>query len=534
MLQVKPSPSVEEAKGELASVLASNLFVRSPQLSRLLEYLCSKYLDGDREEVKEYQIGVEVLGRPSTFDPAEDAGARVEAYRLRKRLKEFYETDGRDHTLRIDVPLGHYTVVFSHVIPPATIPTNGLNHGPQEEAPASNSPLVEPDSPPLVIDPPKRSPSSYRLAIVAAGVVALTLAGFLILRSRASTSTALPPAVRLSQPNAAAVSGTARVPPPALSPQNSVRIVCGRTKNHLDRWGEVWEADRDFEGGTPFQIGRQFIARAYDPKIFQAGRMGNFTYKIPLAPGVYELHLYFMEGTYGPAMPAGGGEISRIFTVLANGKPLLSRFDVYSDAGGSNIGDVRVFKDISPGPGQILTLTFQGLTGMALVSAIELTPTTPHRINPIRIVTQEGYYTDSNGAIWKPDRYYNGGQVATHAVELRGTKDPELFARERYGRFDYAIPVDKGSYRLTLYFAEEYFNGAAPQGQPATRVFDVTCNGVSLLREFELLKEATPATAIVKTFHGLSPNGQGTLLVAFSPVHDYASLYALEVVDETN
>src|SRR5262249_17525749 len=162
---------------------------------------------------------------------------------------------------------------------------------------------------------------------------------------------------------------------------------------------------------------------------------------------------------YGPGMPAGGGEISRIFTVLANGKPLLSRFDVYSDAGGSNIGDVRVFKDISPGPGQILTLTFQGLTGMALVNAIELMPPTPHPINPIRIVTQEGFYTDSNGSIWKPDRYYNGGQTATHAVELRGTKDPELFARERYGHFDYAIPVDKGSYRLTLYFAEEYFNG---------------------------------------------------------------------------
>jgi Malectin domain len=251
--------------------------------------------------------------------------------------------------------------------------------------------------------------------------------------------------------------------------------------------------------------------------------------------GVYELHLYFIESTFGPAMPAGGGEISRLFEVRANGQPLLSRFDIYSDAGGSNIADVRVFKDISPGPDQVLTLTFQGQTGLALVNAIELIPASPHRLNPIRIVAQEGFYTDSGGAVWKPDRYYNGGQSASHSVELRGTADPELFARERYGHFDYAIPVAKGTYRLSLYFAEEYFGpGGAQGGQPGMRIFDVTCNGVALLREFNLAKEGGLGQAVVKTFHGLTPNGQGTLQVAFSPIHDYASLYALEVVDESN
>jgi hypothetical protein len=149
---------------------------------------------------------------------------------------------------------------------------------------------------------------------------------------------------------------------------------------------------------------------------------------------------------------------------LANGKPLLSRFDIYSDAGGSNIADVRVFKDISPGPGQTLTLTFQSASGVALVNAIELNPAIPHRLNPIRIVAQEGFYTDSTGAVWKPDRYYSGGQTATHTVELRGTSDPDLFARERYGHFDYAIPVDKGIYRLSLYFAEEYFAPGTSHG----------------------------------------------------------------------
>jgi len=120
-------------------------------------------------------------------------------------------------------------------------------------------------------------------------------------------------------------------------------------------------------------------------------------------------------------------------------------------------------------------------------------------------------------------------------VEVHGTIDPDLFLRERYGHFDYALPVDKGSYQLTLYFAEEYFgtvNGHG--GQAGTRVFDVFCNGQALIREFDLLKTAGPRQALVKTFHGLTPNGQGTLLVSFAPIHDYASLYALEVLDESN
>jgi hypothetical protein len=247
------------------------------------------------------------------------------------------------------------------------------------------------------------------------------------------------------------------------------------------------------------------------------------------------LHLYFVEGAFGPAMPSGGGENSRLFEVLANGTPLLNRFDIYSDAGGSNIADVRAFKDISPGPDQILTLTFRSQTALALVNAIELTPAVPHRLNPIRLVTQDSFYTDSTGAVWKPDRYYNGGQTANHSVELHGTRDPDLFSRERYGHFDYAIPVDKGTYRLSLYLAEEYFGpGTSHGGQVGTRVFDVFCNGLALLRQFDLLKNAGPGQAVIETFHGLTPNGQGTLLVSFAPIHDYASLYALEVIDESN
>ncbi|HLJ49606.1 MAG TPA: malectin domain-containing carbohydrate-binding protein [Bryobacteraceae bacterium] len=484
--------------------------------------MATKYLEG-ATEVKEYQIGVEVLSRPPTFDPAEDASARVEAHRLRKRLREFYETEGRNHRYRIEMPLGHYAIV----IQPLTAEVV-----PDEKA-------AEPGSSPvatITAAPGNRWSGflNYRFFGLAVLVVAILTAALVMLARRGESSTPPVPA-RASSPAAApAPVLTKTVPPQVATSQTSIRIACGRTQRHTDRWGEMWEADRDFEGGTTFEASRQYIARAYDPKLFQAGRTGNFTYRIPLAPGVYELHLYFMEGIYGPAMPAGGGEISRLFEIQLNGQTLLSRFDIYSDAGGTNVADMRVFKDVSPGPGGILTLAFIGQTGLPLLNAIEIVPAAPHHLNPIRIVAQEGFYTDSSGNVWKPDRYYMGGQTASHALELRGTRDPDLFARERYGHFDYAIPVDKGTYQLSLYFAEEYFGGGNMHTQVGTRVFDVTCNGISLLHDFDLLKEAGFGQAVVKTFHGLKPSGQGTLLVSFTPVHDYASLYAIEVIDESN
>ena len=528
MFEVKVAPSTGEARAELESVLASTLFVRSPRLSRLLQYLCNKYLEGATEEVKEYQIGVEVLGRPPSFDPAEDAAARVEAHRLRKRLKEYYETEGRTHSLRIEVPLGHYAVAFQPMMaePAPEEKEEEIQPGQASAAPAG--------TPPATAKAPAGWRFSNRIAGLSfLGVVLLGAAVVALGWHRGTNPTQV--GWKAAAPAMVSIPSVAKALPSGIAATGSVRIACGRSKTHTDRGGEVWDADRDYEGGTAFEIHRQYIARAYDPRLFQTGRSGNFTYKIPLAAGVYELHLYFNESTYGPSLPAGGGEISRIFEVRANGTPILPRFDLYSDAGGSNIADVRVFKDITPGPGQVLTLSFQGLTGVPLVNAIELVPASEHRLNPIRITAQGGFYTDSTGAVWKPDRYYNGGQNASHAIEIHGTRDPDLYSRERYGRFDYAIPVDKGTYRLSLYFAEEYFGpGGTLGGQPGTRVFDVNCNGVALLREFDLLKEAGLGQAIVKTFHGLTPNGQGTLLVSFSPIHDYASLYALEVVDESN
>ena len=521
--------SPEEATTELNAVLASQAFVRSPRLSRLLSYLCAKYLAGEADQIKEYSIGVEVLERPASFDPASDAGARVEVHRLRRRLQKYYETEGASRKFRIIIPVGHYVPSFVPNLT-ETVPASPVAAGTAEST--SEIPYG------LVADILAREPSTPgRRAIpvgwfTAVGLLLLAGAVFLFLTGRkpASPGTA--------QGRDIVVSASAALPPhglPAASalPGSSVRLSCGRAVSYTDRSGQIWAADRYFDGGAPFDSPRQYVARAIDPKLFQNGRTGDFRYHIPLPKGTYELRLGFVETTFGPGTAAGGGEYSRTFDVKANDRVLLDDFDIYSDANGTNVADTRVFKDIEPAPDGFLHLEFHGRRAPAVVNTIEVSPAPPHRLNPVRIVAQENFVTLPNGTVWSPDVYGIGGQLATHSVEVAGG-DQDLYTRERYGHFEYAIPVDSGSYGVSLYLAEEYFGAGNPGGGgPGSRLFDIFCNGAALVRSLDILKDAGMNRELVKSFHGLTPNAQGKLVLSFVPVRNYASLYAIEVLDES-
>jgi hypothetical protein len=258
------------------------------------------------------------------------------------------------------------------------------------------------------------------------------------------------------------------------------------------------------------------------------------------------MHLYFTETHFGPGSLSGGGETSRMFNILLNGQPLVKLFDIIKDAGGNYIGDERVFKNVSPSADGYLHLKFQRSTEAALLDALAILPATPGKINPIRIVAQNNAYTDREGNIWRPDCYSSGGQLALHVGRgpVSGTPDPGLYAGERFGNFTYAIPVSPGKYKVTLRFAETYWGlqntlpnapdqNGSPVGGVGSRVFDVYCNGVALVRNFDIYKEAGGAlTTKDKTFHNLAPDAQGKLYFSFVPVVDYACVNAIEVQDE--
>src|SRR5260370_36383854 len=89
---------------ELEGILSSPLFSRADRQSRFLRYIVQKRLAGDDESLRETVIGLEVYERPATYDPKTDPIVRVEAARLRGRLREYYETARPDNPVRSQLP----------------------------------------------------------------------------------------------------------------------------------------------------------------------------------------------------------------------------------------------------------------------------------------------------------------------------------------------------------------------------------------------------------------------------------------------
>ncbi len=108
----------DEIRAEADRVLAAGSFQRSERLSRFLRFVVDGALEGKHEQLKEYVLGVEVYQKGADFDPRIDSTVRVEAARLRAKLREYYETEGRSDPVRIDLPKGGYAPLFRRAEPP--------------------------------------------------------------------------------------------------------------------------------------------------------------------------------------------------------------------------------------------------------------------------------------------------------------------------------------------------------------------------------------------------------------------------------
>jgi hypothetical protein len=482
-----PLGAGEDERRELDAVAAA--LANTTRLHRLIVYIGEKYFAGETDKLHEYGIATEVFGRSrSTFNAGEDAIVRVEAHRLRKRLKEYYETEGKDHPIQLSIPPGTYIPVFTR----------------RSAGTAPSAPL------------PRVRWWPYAAALAA---LALSAWGVYALSHRHRTERSAGADSAPAQPAASSGAAFAEVP---------LRIMAGYTgKPQIDSAGAVWQPDRYFQYGGTWDRPQGFVARTSDPMLFDHWRNGDFSYDIPLRPGVYELHLYFVA----TELLSGG---ANTFTVGINGDTVLSGFDVNADALGANIADERIFRDVSPAGNGLLHLGFDSERGSAALTAFEVLPGTPHRQLPIRLVMQATSYTDHSGQFWHPDDYYMNGYTSTKRTQIAGTPDPDVFASERYGHFTYAIPVDtRDRYTLILHFAEFYFGqGASGVGGTGSRVFRVLCNGNTLLDNFDIYKEAGSLHALTKTFYHLQPTAQGKLNITFEPIVNNATVSGIEVIDE--
>jgi len=104
----------------LDRVVNSKTFSRSRSLQDFLTFIVTQSLEPD-QNLKEYRIGVDVLKRGGTFDPAENSIVRVQAYRLRAKLADYYQHEGQAEDLRIDLAPGSYTPVIRECAVVATL-----------------------------------------------------------------------------------------------------------------------------------------------------------------------------------------------------------------------------------------------------------------------------------------------------------------------------------------------------------------------------------------------------------------------------
>src|SRR4051812_1272805 len=102
-----------DVQKQVERLLASATFARSPQLSRFLRYCVEKTLIGRPDQLREQILAVEVFRRARDFEARRDPIVRVEARRLRSKLEEYYQTEGRNDPVLISLQRGDYIARFA-------------------------------------------------------------------------------------------------------------------------------------------------------------------------------------------------------------------------------------------------------------------------------------------------------------------------------------------------------------------------------------------------------------------------------------
>ena len=173
--------SPQDAQAELQAVLRSPIFERSERLQRFLQYICEMTLRGEGAKINEYLIGSEVFQRGPSYSPSEDSIVRRQAHSLRQKLHEYYTTEGKEHSVRIELPVGRYVPAFRRIREEPAVPVQP-------------PPVVEP-----VAIPPKSAPpltGQGRWILTAGGLLLLGAVVGALLHGGASEAPRLSEAVR--------------------------------------------------------------------------------------------------------------------------------------------------------------------------------------------------------------------------------------------------------------------------------------------------------------------------------------------------
>ena len=104
----------EILQSQIARILHSDEFRSCEVLRRLLAYLAEKAASGEADQLKEYVIAIEGLGKPSSYDPQHNSAVRIQVGRLRQKLAEYYRGEGKNDEIVVDLPKGRFRLICQH------------------------------------------------------------------------------------------------------------------------------------------------------------------------------------------------------------------------------------------------------------------------------------------------------------------------------------------------------------------------------------------------------------------------------------
>jgi hypothetical protein len=497
----------EAERRELDWLLTSGVLGRSGNLTRVLRYICEERFAGRADQVKEYSIATEALGRRPDFDPNSDTIVRVTVHSLRKRLLEVYQNEGADRPMRLMLPPGHYDPQFvpAQLEPSETLtplpPEANLTHSGPASVALDRVDVAWPAQPPARIRP-------WSVVVVA---LCVTIAASALWWARNQQNKGSHPL------EFASVAG------PLPPPQATIRALMGSHRQpYVDHSGVTWATGNYCQGGTDVTVPPQKIESTQDAPLYLGGVRGIAHCVFPVTQKLYELHFYFAETSDLPAA-------TRLATLSINAGPAIG-VDVVDDAGGNGIATSTVVTGVAPeNDGSIhIDLTSE----VSLLNAVEILPAPSASQLPVRIVVNSKPYVDSENQLWSADRYFSGGRYGL-PPESAKRANLGLYESDRVGRFRYSIPaVPHARYRVRLYFREPWFgeqNGGI--GGPGSRVFDVAGNGEMLLKNFDILAE-DGTSPVIKTFENIQATAGGRIELSFMPVVNFAIVNAIEVLPE--
>ncbi|HPT28121.1 MAG TPA: hypothetical protein PLZ95_17010 [Bryobacteraceae bacterium] len=113
-----------DVQAQLDRILSSSAFSGSDRHRQFLSFVVNQALKGDTSKLNEFVLGFEVFNRGESFDPRIDSIVRVEARRLRERLKKYYDEEGRNDPIVITIRPRSFVPHFEQRVAPGGSPAS--------------------------------------------------------------------------------------------------------------------------------------------------------------------------------------------------------------------------------------------------------------------------------------------------------------------------------------------------------------------------------------------------------------------------